>query len=219
MQLRWPRGFTCPRCGGQRARPSRRRGLLRCGQCDYQASLTAGTIFQDTRLPLRTWYRAMWWVTRPENRGECSGTAKHFGSGKLPHRLGVAAQAAARDGAAWPRTAHWPRRGRRDLCWGRRRGSARTPDAEKGAGGHRRPGRRCRDRKNPHEAHAVELPSNSCTASSKRLSNPTALSTLTAGKVTSAWRRWAIGTSTTLWPLRANQPRSCCLAFTAWRPC
>ena len=48
MQLRWPRGFACPRCGGQRARPSRRRGLLRCGQCDYQASLTAGTIFQDT---------------------------------------------------------------------------------------------------------------------------------------------------------------------------
>ena len=40
----------------------------------------------------------------PENRGECSGTAKHFGSGKLPHRLGAAAQAAARDGAAWPRS-------------------------------------------------------------------------------------------------------------------
>ena len=27
MQLRWPRGFACPRCGGQRVRPSRRRGL------------------------------------------------------------------------------------------------------------------------------------------------------------------------------------------------
>ena len=113
MQLRWPRGFACPRCGGQRARPSRRRGLLRCGQCDYQASLTAGTIFQDTRLPLRTWYRAMWWVTSQKTGASASGTAKHFGSGKLPHRLGAAAQAAARDGAAWPRTApHWPRRGR-----------------------------------------------------------------------------------------------------------
>ncbi len=62
MQLRWPQGFVCPRCGGRRARPSRR-GLLRCGQCDYQASVTAGTIFQDTRLPLRTWFRTMWWVT------------------------------------------------------------------------------------------------------------------------------------------------------------
>ena len=54
MQLRWRRGFTCPRCGGQRAWPSRRPGLLRCGQCDYQASVTAGTIFHDTRLPLPT---------------------------------------------------------------------------------------------------------------------------------------------------------------------
>ena len=117
MQLRWPQGFRCPRCEGQRTRRSRR-GLLRCGQCDYQASVTAGTIFQDTRLPLRTWYRAMWWVTSQKKRGECSGTAKHFGSGKLPHRLGVTAQAAARYGAAWPRTAQRPRRGRRDLCWG-----------------------------------------------------------------------------------------------------
>ena len=58
MQLRWPQGFVCPRCGGRRARPSRR-GLLRCGQCDYQASVTAGTIFQDTRLPLRTWFRTI----------------------------------------------------------------------------------------------------------------------------------------------------------------
>ena len=29
--------------------------------------MTAGTIFQDTRLPLRTWYRAMWWVTSQKN--------------------------------------------------------------------------------------------------------------------------------------------------------
>ena len=33
------------------------------GNVDYQSSVTAGTIFQDTRLPLRTWFRTMWWVT------------------------------------------------------------------------------------------------------------------------------------------------------------
>ena len=123
MQLRWPQGFSvCPRCGGRRARPSRR-GLLRCGQCDYQASVTAGTIFQDTRLPLRTWFRTMWWVTSQKNGASDTGTAKHLGSGKLPYRLGVAAQAAARDGAARPRTAQRSRGGRRDLCGGRRRGT------------------------------------------------------------------------------------------------
>ena len=81
MQLRWPRGFACPRCGGQRARPSRRRGLLRCGQCDYQASLTAGTIFQDTRLPLRTWYRAMWWVTSQKTGASALGLQSILGLG------------------------------------------------------------------------------------------------------------------------------------------
>ena len=90
---------------------------------------------------------------QPEKRGERTGTAKHLGSGKLPYRLGVAAQAAARDGAARPRTAQRSRGGRRDLCGGRRRGTARTADAEKSTGSHRRRGRRRGDGKDPYEAH------------------------------------------------------------------
>ena len=81
MRLRWPRGFACSRCGGQRARPSPRRGLLRCGQCAYQASVTAGTIFQDTRLPLRTWYRAMWWVTSQKTGASALGLQSILGLG------------------------------------------------------------------------------------------------------------------------------------------
>ena len=79
MQLRWPQGFRCPRCEGQRTRRSRR-GLLRCGQCDYQASVTAGTIFQDTRLPLRR-YRAMWWVTSQKNGASALGLQSILGLG------------------------------------------------------------------------------------------------------------------------------------------
>ena len=66
---------------------------------------------------------------------------------------------------------------------------------------------------------SVELPSTSYTASSKRLLNPTAPSTPTAGKVTSVWKCLAIGTNTTFWQLPANQPLSCCLVFTVWLPC
>ena len=50
-------------------------------------------------------------------------------------------------------------------------------------------------------------------------SSPTARSTPTAGKGTSAWRRLAIGTSTTFWPVRASRPPSCCPTFTGWLPC
>jgi transposase-like protein len=62
VQLRWPDGFRCPRCGGATAWPVR--GVLfQCAGCGRQTSVTAGTIFQDTRIPLTRWFRAMWWVT------------------------------------------------------------------------------------------------------------------------------------------------------------
>ena len=62
FQLRWPEGFCCPRCGHRQAWATKR-GLYRCRHCDYQVSVTAGTIFQDTRKPLRLWFRAIWHVT------------------------------------------------------------------------------------------------------------------------------------------------------------
>jgi transposase-like protein len=62
VKLRWPDGFACPRCGGRTAWTTRRR-LLVCASCEHQTSVTAGTIFQDTRKPLTLWFRAIWWVT------------------------------------------------------------------------------------------------------------------------------------------------------------
>ena len=62
LKLRWPEGFVCPRCGTQSAWASKR-NLLLCADCGYWASVTADTIFQDTRKPLPLWFRAAWWVT------------------------------------------------------------------------------------------------------------------------------------------------------------
>lgn len=58
-QLRWPSGFRCPQCGGDKAWKAVR-GLHVCRLCGYQASVTAGTIFQDTRKPLRMWFWVIW---------------------------------------------------------------------------------------------------------------------------------------------------------------
>ena len=60
VQLRWPDGFRCPKCGAGKAWPVGT--LLECVACGRQTSVTAGTIFQGTRTPLPTWFRAMWWV-------------------------------------------------------------------------------------------------------------------------------------------------------------
>jgi transposase-like protein len=64
--LRWPEGFVCPRCGGNKSWKMVR-SLLLCSTCRRQTSVTAGTIFQDTRLPLVLWFRAMWHVTNEKN--------------------------------------------------------------------------------------------------------------------------------------------------------
>ena len=59
--LRWPQGFICPRCHSEKSWASKRL-LLVCTECGHQASITAGTIFQGTRKPLRLWFHVMWWM-------------------------------------------------------------------------------------------------------------------------------------------------------------
>ena len=80
VQLRWPEGFRCPKCGATKAwrvRPA----LLECAACGRQTSVTAGTIFQDTRTPLPTWFRAMWWVTSQKTGASALGLQRVLGLG------------------------------------------------------------------------------------------------------------------------------------------
>src|SRR5208283_5932944 len=78
FQLRWPDGFRCPRCGETKSWPQAN-GLVRCAGCDYQSSVTAGTIFQDSRLPLTLWFRAVWWVTSQKNGVSAMGLQRVLG--------------------------------------------------------------------------------------------------------------------------------------------
>lgn len=80
LQLRWPDGFVCPRCqkhGGWSAT----RGRVVCGACRYQASATAGTVFQDTHKPLRMWFRAIWHLTSQKNGASAVSLQQVLGLG------------------------------------------------------------------------------------------------------------------------------------------
>lgn len=79
-QLRWPHGFVCPRCGACTAWTATR-GRLVCGGCRHQTSVTAGTIFHDTRKPLRLWFQAMWYVTSQKNGTSAIGLQRVLGLG------------------------------------------------------------------------------------------------------------------------------------------
>lgn len=78
--LRWPHGFVCPQCEQKRAWEMRR-GLYWCRNCDYQSSVTAGTLFHDTHKPLRLWFEAMWYVTSQKSGVSALGLQRVLGLG------------------------------------------------------------------------------------------------------------------------------------------
>ena len=80
FRWRWPRGFVCPGCGRQKHCVIKTRNLYQCTSCRRQTSLIAGTIFASTKVPLRTWFRAMYHLT--QSKGGISSLA-------LGRRLGV----------------------------------------------------------------------------------------------------------------------------------
>ena len=78
--LRWPEGFICPACGGREYWETGR-ALFRCRGCDFQASVTSGTIFQNTRKPLQLWFRAMWLVTSQKQGASALNLQRVLGLG------------------------------------------------------------------------------------------------------------------------------------------
>src|SRR6201984_596333 len=79
-QWRWPSGFVCPVCGGKQHSLVKTRALYQCTACRRQTSLIAGTIFAATKVPLSTWFCAMYHLT--QSKGGISSI-------ELGRRLGV----------------------------------------------------------------------------------------------------------------------------------
>jgi transposase-like protein len=62
-ELRWPNGVECPRCNSERVSPIKDRKQYSCNVCEYQFSVTSGTIFSDSHLPLWKWFLAIYLMT------------------------------------------------------------------------------------------------------------------------------------------------------------
>jgi transposase-like protein len=79
-QLRWPTGFICPFCRGKGGWLDRRQRWT-CQACRRQSTVTAGTIFEGTHLPLRVWFRAAWLVTSQKFGASALGVQRVLGLG------------------------------------------------------------------------------------------------------------------------------------------
>ena len=58
VRLRWPHGAECPRCHAKAVELATAKQLFYCKDCDYQFTVTAGSIFNDSHLPLKVWFTA-----------------------------------------------------------------------------------------------------------------------------------------------------------------
>src|ERR671912_3012836 len=85
FEMRWREGLTCPGCGGSGFCQLRTRKLFQCNRCKKQVRLTAGTVFQDTKLPLTVWFMAICHLAQGKNG---------ISSIELARRLGVKRQTA-----------------------------------------------------------------------------------------------------------------------------
>ena len=63
-KMRWPDGFRCPRCDSQEYGlvHGRRHKRYQCRKCRHQATVTAGTVMEATKLPLTLWFLAFYLI-------------------------------------------------------------------------------------------------------------------------------------------------------------
>jgi ribosomal protein L37AE/L43A len=78
---RWPDGFRCPQCGDARHGSFVRqaREYWQCHRCRHQTTVTAGTVFEATKLPLRRWFLAMHLLTQAKNNVSALELKRHIG--------------------------------------------------------------------------------------------------------------------------------------------
>src|SRR3954453_17347833 len=83
--MRWREGLACPACGNGGFGALKTRKLFQCNRCKKQVRLTAGTVFQNTKLPLTAWFVAIYHLAQGKNG---------ISSIELGRRLGVKRQTA-----------------------------------------------------------------------------------------------------------------------------
>lgn len=80
-RIRWPNGYQCPKCKSQCPPWVTSRGYLHCSDCQKEISVTASTIFERTRTPLRLWFLAMWFITSQKDGASALGLKRVLGLG------------------------------------------------------------------------------------------------------------------------------------------
>lgn len=92
MEWKWADGYICPACGYHKGCRIKTRDVYQCHRCHHQTSLTAGTIFDSTRLPLGKWFLGIYLMTQCKNGISTLEMMRHLGvsyrtAWRLRHKL------------------------------------------------------------------------------------------------------------------------------------
>lgn len=77
--IRWKRGAFCPTCGSTKVYHFSDNRTHKCGECRKRFSIRVGTIFEDSKLPIRTWLLAIWLITSHKKGIASTQLAKDLG--------------------------------------------------------------------------------------------------------------------------------------------
>ena len=78
ISVRYPKGFVCPKCQSKDVWKLKK-GIWRCKKCRKDISVTTGTTFQNTHIPLTIWFQAVWLVVSQKNGISALGLAHSLG--------------------------------------------------------------------------------------------------------------------------------------------
>ena len=78
--IRWSEGFVCSNCNNIKFWKSKEL-LLKCTTCRKAVRVLAGTLFQDTKLPLNLWFQMIWWFMGQRNGASALSLQQNFGIG------------------------------------------------------------------------------------------------------------------------------------------
>jgi hypothetical protein len=79
IRMCWSRGFVCERCGHSGYARMKCRKQVQCNRCKQQTGFTAGTVFHSMKLPLTTWFRAIYELTQANGGISSIALARRLG--------------------------------------------------------------------------------------------------------------------------------------------
>ena len=80
-KMRWSKGLACAKCQSERIGWIKTRRLYHCRVCRWQMSVTAGTTFHRSRISLRKWFWAIWWMATSKKGSSALNLQRQLGLG------------------------------------------------------------------------------------------------------------------------------------------